>query len=122
MRPVQALPEPGTLGQINEFIARADSLFKEGTQFLKTLAEISNNPALKKIASQKLGLKQGATAATLVAESEAAQPTVEGQFEQIIAALNQFKVLVGDVSISQLVEWLQKNKETVISGMKAKLK
>ena len=118
-RPAQALPEPSTLGQINEFIMRAEALFREGKEFLANLANISTNPALKKVVGDKLGIKPPALPDSTLAEGgKPPQIDYENQFKTMIDALTQFKALKGDISLTQLIEWLQANKESVISGMK----
>ena len=118
-RPAQALPEPNTVSQINEFMARAEGLFKEGKEFLANLAGLSTNPALKKFASEKLGIKSPALPdSTLTGKPP--QIDYEKQFTAMIEALNQFKAMKGDMLLSALITWLQENKTSVISGMQLK--
>jgi hypothetical protein len=117
--PAQALPEPNTLGQINEFIIRASDLFKEGKEFLANLAAISTNPKLKEIVKGKLG--GGGVAlpdSTLQGKPQTAPPIdKEAQFKAMLGALEQFKAIKGDMLISALITWLQENKAVVMAGM-----
>jgi hypothetical protein len=119
---IAPLAEPDLLSQINEFMSRLEGTFREGTQFLMTLANISNNPALKKAIADRLGVKQqgliqGATAAT---KAEGG-PDLDKDFNQLIGMLELFKLKEGDVPLSKLVEWLKANKQTVIDGMRTQL-
>ena len=119
--------KPDLLTQIIDFITRADSLTRNMLQLLGQIQAAKNNPALVaalKGRAEKLGLSAGSTAAKKEIQAGGEQmeiSKIDKQFEEMINALNQFKVMVGDLPLSQLIEWLQKNQETVKAGMRAKL-
>jgi hypothetical protein len=123
-RPAQSLPEPSTVGQINEFMARAEGLFKEGKEFLANLAGISTNPALKKFAKEKLGLNSPALPDSSMQGKPPAPPQVdlEVQFNAMLKALEDFKTMKGDMLLSALITWLQENKLVVMAGMAQQVK
>jgi hypothetical protein len=106
------IAEPSLLTQINEFMSRAENLFREGTQFLANLAEISNNPTLKKIAAKNLGITP---------KENVSEDVLDKNFNQLIGMLELFKLKNGDVPLSKLIEWLKTNKQMVIDGMKTQL-
>ena len=117
-----SLAEPNIMAQINEFIVRAEGLFREGKEFLINLASISTNPTFKKVVGEKLGVKPPALPDSSMQRGPTATPQIdyEKQFTAMIEALNQFKALKGDITLTQLIEWLQANKTSVISGMQLK--
>ena len=118
---IAPLAEPDLLSQINEFMSRLEGTFREGTQFLTTLANISNNPALKKAIAERLGKSQGLIQGSTAATKAEGGPDLDKNFNQLIGMLELFKLKEGDVPLSKLVEWLKANKQTVIDGMKTQL-
>jgi len=118
---VQPAPS-SSLAVLNDFLLRLENLFREGTQFLITLSQVSDNPALKSFISSKVKqFTQAQNPQIPIKNQGGGNIDPETAYNQIVGALEELSKNFGDITIKQLLEIVKTRKETVIQMIKLKM-
>jgi len=95
-------------------LADINNILSNVNQILNQIQDISNNPLLREKILGKVG-KKIMEAENVTPPAEVKKINAEKTYAMIVKALEQVKEMKGDIKISELLEEIKNNKETMLT-------